>query len=248
MKKIRPEKTQSRHEFLKWYHVASLGQTLQENEAAFLRGAVNIAYNQRILQVGRLGSESRYLDPEMSEYFVLTDKHGPRSTPIFVQAHAGCLPFAQESIDTLILPHVLEFVSDRHQVLREAERVLKPEGQLFILGLNPWSPLRFIAFPKRLSSFWRSYLIDPRQLLDWLSLLKFDAEIEAVFGSKTTIRPQRSDDRLIGIKQFLAMGYAIRAIKRNFTIIPLDPEWTPLKRLVSGKLIDAPQLNRERSP
>ena len=132
MKKIRPEKPQSRHEFLKWYHVASLGQTLQEKEAAFLRGSLNLAYKHTVLQVGRLGSESRYIDPEMIGSFVLADKQGPRSSPVFVQATAGSLPFQSESIDTVLLPHVLEFVADRHQVLREAERVLKPEGHLFI--------------------------------------------------------------------------------------------------------------------
>ena len=163
---------------------------------------------------------------------------------MFVQATAGRLPFQSESIDTLLLPHVLEFVADRHQVLREAERVLKPEGQLFILGLNPWSPLRLFSLPKRPPSFWRSYLIDPSQLLDWLSLLKFDAELEAIFAGKTTIRPMQTREHLFAFRYWLSLGYAIRAIKRNYTLIPLEPEWAPLKRLVGGSLIDAPQLNR----
>src|SRR5690606_29608016 len=49
------------------------------------------------------------------------------------------LPFESQSIDLLVLPHVLECSSDPHQVLREAERVLMPEGRVVITGFNPWS-------------------------------------------------------------------------------------------------------------
>ncbi|MBC2769646.1 methyltransferase domain-containing protein [Pusillimonas sp. 7-48] len=49
------------------------------------------------------------------------------------------LPFESQSIDLLILPHVLECSNHPHQVLREAERVLVPEGRLVISGFNPWS-------------------------------------------------------------------------------------------------------------
>src|SRR5690606_28827526 len=49
------------------------------------------------------------------------------------------LPYASASIDLVVLPHVLEFVAEPHQVLREVERVLIPEGQVIICGFNPWS-------------------------------------------------------------------------------------------------------------
>ena len=243
MKKIRPAKTQSRREFLEWYHVASLGQALQDNEALYLRSSLPKIYNQRSLQVGRLGSESRYMDPEMIGSFVLADNKGPRSFPTFVQASAGALPIASESIDTVILPHVLEFVADRHQVLREVERVLKPEGRLFILGLNPWSPARYLHLPKNNQSFWQSYLIQSQNLLDWLSLLKFDAEVEAVFTKSGTINPKQPRSQFENLKSLLSLGYAIRAIKRNYTLIPIESEWAGIRRLVAGGLLESPQLN-----
>jgi SAM-dependent methyltransferase len=244
MKKIRPAKTQSRREFLEWYHVATLGQALQENEALYLRSSLPRVYNQKTVQVGRLGSESRYLDPEMAGNYILTDNKGPRSFPTFVQASAGALPFASESIDTLVLPHVLEFVADRHQVLREVERVLKPEGRLFILGLNPFSPARYLQFSWHKDSFWKSYLIQDHHLLDWLSILKFDAEIEAVFTAKGTLNPRQDHTQMANFKAKFSVGYAIRAIKRNYTLIPIEPEWSAISRLVAGRLLETPQLNR----
>jgi len=37
------------------------------------------------------------------------------------------------------MPHTLEFTNDPHQVLREVDRVLIPEGHVVILAFNPWS-------------------------------------------------------------------------------------------------------------
>ena len=49
------------------------------------------------------------------------------------------LPFASQSLDLVVLPHVLEFAAEPHRVLREVERVLIPEGQVIICGFNPVS-------------------------------------------------------------------------------------------------------------
>ena len=49
------------------------------------------------------------------------------------------LPFAAQSIDLIVLPHNLEFAREPHQVLREVDRVLVPEGHLIISGFNPAS-------------------------------------------------------------------------------------------------------------
>src|SRR5205085_2507192 len=49
------------------------------------------------------------------------------------------LPLASQSVDLVALPHVLEFHPNPHEVLREAERVLMPEGQVVISGFNSLS-------------------------------------------------------------------------------------------------------------
>jgi len=47
------------------------------------------------------------------------------------------------------------------------------------------------------------------------------------------------------LKNWLSVGYAVKAIKRNYTLIPIEPEWSGFTRLVTGKLMESPQLNRE---
>ena len=49
------------------------------------------------------------------------------------------LPFASESVDLIVLPHAFEFARSPHQILREVDRVLIPEGQVIISGFNPAS-------------------------------------------------------------------------------------------------------------
>ena len=51
------------------------------------------------------------------------------------------LPFANASIDLVILPHLLEFHASPHPILREVERVLVPEGSVIVTGFNPFSLL-----------------------------------------------------------------------------------------------------------
>ncbi len=94
------------------------------------------------------------------------------------------LPFDSASLDLVLLPHSLELAGDAHALLREVERVLRPEGRLIIVGLNPAS-----AWGLR-QKLGRSYL--PRtgefigywRLRDWLRLLSFEVEA-ARFGIYT---------------------------------------------------------------
>jgi SAM-dependent methyltransferase len=100
------------------------------------------------------------------------------------------LPFAENSLDLLILPHSLELSPDPHATLREAERVLLPEGKLIICGFNP---LSLWGFKQKRSHIYRRLnfgdlylpeageMIAYRRLRDWLRLLNFDVE-PAHFG------------------------------------------------------------------
>lgn len=95
------------------------------------------------------------------------------------------LPFAENSLDLLILPHSLELSPDPHATLREAERVLVPEGKLIICGFNP---LSLWGFKQKRSHLYKRmnlgelYLpeagefIGYRRLRDWLRLLNFEVE------------------------------------------------------------------------
>ncbi len=96
------------------------------------------------------------------------------------------LPFPNNSLDLVVLPHTLELAREPHLTLREVERVLVPEGRLVVTGFNPaslWGLRQRVG--RSFSALGRGrppYL--PRagefilywRLRDWLRLLSFEVE------------------------------------------------------------------------
>lgn len=94
--------------------------------------------------------------------------------PVALTADATELPFPSQSLDLVVLPHVLEFSADPHQVLREVERVLIPEGQLIICGFNPASLWGLRQMRGRVTGsryLPQAELISMPRMKDWLKLL-----------------------------------------------------------------------------
>ena len=110
--------------------------------------------------------------------------------PLSLVCEFDALPFPNASIDLVVLPHSLELARDPHQVVREVERVLVPEGRVVIAGFNPASlwglrqragrlrqgltgsrTARSLYLPSEgeFISYWRAR--------DWLRLLGFEVEV-----------------------------------------------------------------------
>ena len=97
-----------------------------------------------------------------------------------IVADNAFLPFAERTFATVILLHSLETSSHPHQTLREAYRVLAPEGHLILAGFNPYS---LVGVQRKLSKLaipaGQSYSV--KRVLDWLNLLNFDVVGSAMF-------------------------------------------------------------------
>ena len=85
------------------------------------------------------------------------------------------LPVVSASVDLVLLPHVLEFSENPHQILREVERVLVPDGHLVLTCFNPMSLWGIRNTFTRLDSYpWSGRFIHLLRLKDWLALLGFE--------------------------------------------------------------------------
>lgn len=144
------------------------------------------------------------------------------------------LPFAAQSVDLLLLPHVLEFDSNPHQILREVERVLVPEGQVVITGFNPyslWGMRRHFGAARR-SMPWNGRYISVPRLRDWFALLGFETRAGA-FGCYAPSMYQEKWPRRWGFIEYAGdrwwpyagAVYVIQAIKRVHGMRLIMPAW-----------------------
>jgi len=83
----------------------------------------------------------RWLALDSTQDAAPADGAAPLEVPVALLADPAALPFPEASLDLVVMPHTLETSPDPHAVLREAARVLMPEGRIVVCGLNPASLL-----------------------------------------------------------------------------------------------------------
>lgn len=107
-----------------------------------------------------------------------TESQKEKSMPIVVVHDFSELPFESQSIDLIVLPHVLEFAEEPHQILREVDRVLIPEGRVIISGFNRASLWGARQAIERLANSYflprEGEFISVPRLRDWLKLLNME--------------------------------------------------------------------------
>jgi SAM-dependent methyltransferase len=143
------------------------------------------------------------------------------------------LPIASNCADLVVLPHVLEFSEHPHQILREIERVLMPEGQVVISGFNPWSlwGMRRVFSAGTLYP-WRGRFINLPRLKDWLSLLGF----EITAGQMRCYAPPCAQQKWLARFGFMEPAgdrwwplagavYFLQAVKRVRGMRLIAPKW-----------------------
>lgn len=152
-----------------------------------------------------------------------------------VAALPEALPFESQSVDLLVLPHVFECTDSPHQVLREVERVLMPEGRVVISGFNPWSlwgarnlmPGMEAWLPRPVSS-----QVSPLRMKDWLKLMSFDVDVTRLGcyapPCRTDLWLQRWKFLETQGRRLWAMGgavYVMSATKRVAGMRLIGPAW-----------------------
>ena len=132
-----------------------------------------------------------------------------------------------------MLPHALEFTSDPHQLLREAYRAMRAEGQIVISGFNPFSLFgaqRY--FGRGQTAPWNGSFIALYRLKDWLALLGFEV---TGGGLDCYVPPFASEKWRARFGFFEAAGdrwwpiaggvYYLRATKKVLGMRIITPAW-----------------------
>jgi SAM-dependent methyltransferase len=157
------------------------------------------------------------------------------------------LPLAPNSVDVIVLPHVLEYAVDARRVLRETERVLIGEGHLVILGFNPWSWFGLWSLLTRWRGLapWHGRFIGTARLNDWLKLLGFDILHVERHSFRPPIRSEAINRHLEPLERLgafcwplLGNVYLIVARKRVEGLTPLRASWRQRRRLVAANVVE----------
>lgn len=217
--------------FADWLASSELGQYLLCREQVFFDRAVADAFGFRAVQVG------------LSDYdFLACNRipwHGYAGPEVGadVVCDAAFLPFDSRSLDLLVLPHALDFTSEPHQVLREAERVLVPEGRLVLTGFNPvslWGICRLLRGKR--DAPWSGNFFSPARIRDWLTLLQLEPTGNAFmaysppFARGDWLARWQFMDSIGGrCWPMLAGVYGIEAVKRQRGMRLIMPNWRPAK-------------------
>ena len=152
------------------------GQYLLAWEQSFLDQQVADLFGYHALQIGPLELDALRMNRMPHRWHANLGGSGAGDLDL----DAEDLPFPAQSLDLVVLTHVLEFSADPHQVIREVERVLIPEGRVIVLALNPYSlwGLR----QRMLRGLRPNYLPDEGEFLslprlkDWMKLLSLAPE------------------------------------------------------------------------
>lgn len=185
------------------------------------------------LALGALSSELSYSRSPVKHWF----KVGRDARFADIQAGFEALPIASDSVDVVICTHALEFLTEPHQVLRELERVIIPDGHLVLSGINPWSWYGSRHYSCRLmkKECREKRLIGLSRLKDWLLLLGFSVEVYSGLGLK-----YHPENHTIyrSVASHFTSHYFIIAKKCVSTITPLRPSWRDNRKLVPARFAE----------
>lgn len=250
-----------------------LGGKLLREEQAWLDETLQDVFGYHAVQMGpmpldalrsnRMSSRVRMLWGESPD---TAPGEGPRVLPMehdntslaqqsAIVGSTRDLPFLAESVDLLVLPHTLEVSEDPHHLLREAQRVLIPEGKIVIVGFNPlsfWGLRRSCRSVARFPPAGHAWMSLGR-VKDWLKLLNFDLGAGGASAFGAYVPPFDSESWLARMNWMDPAGrrwwpmaggvYFLMAVKRVHHLNLIGPAWRDQRALARRKAAAASSVS-----
>lgn len=217
-----------------WYD-SLLGELVCYQEACELDKMLAKCFGFYLLQVGGPYCPRWLEQCPIQQHLWLNPQESKNSVNSTIAADLETLPFSANSLDCVLLPHVLEFTDQPEQVLHELSNVLMPSGNMIIIGFNPHSLWGMQRWRKSKELPWNGNFHSIGKVSKWLQ--QSECEVEEV---KTILfRPpwegmlQKHQCRFLetlGQTCWPSMGgiYIIRAKKRVAAGTPIRLKWKGL--------------------
>lgn len=162
----------------RWFKTP-IGKIFQQAELPLVGEMLSKNFRKEVLQIDWVGWEKEcHQHMRFSHFTVIDSQSNDKGEYAQLIGNAQEMPIETHSVDIVILPHSLEFQEDPHQVLREVNRILRPEGIVLLLGFNPWAIWHLPRFLPRAKNKtpWNGRFISRSRVIDWLKLLNFSID------------------------------------------------------------------------
>lgn len=213
---------QSDHPLQHWFSTTT-GSALLQQEREWNSAALKRVYGMHLLQLGMVKENFAKQATEVYHAFVMDVCGHEEQSWAVLEGVETALPIATESLSAVILPHVLEFSTDPHQVLREVTRVLSEEGTIILYGFSPWSLLNW---SRRLAP---ERCLSAGKVGEWLELLGYEVvKRQQLPWLSWSWRSSRLNTGL----------YQLVAKRRVAPLNPVRPHWKQRAAIATGNLVN----------
>ncbi|WP_299876544.1 class I SAM-dependent methyltransferase [uncultured Cocleimonas sp.] len=155
------------------------------------------------------------------------------------------LPISTDNVDLVVASHILESSKNPHQVLREIDRILVPEGHCILIGFNPHSVSnlgrQMRHFREKRQSPYKMRSVN--RVKDWFSLLGFKVLDVNYLGYRPGVKNKKLFESLRWMESWgeytgpiLGNMYVIHAKKRVIAMRPDKKVWQAPAVLSGGKV------------
>ena len=230
-----------------------LGRRCLSTEQRLVRRILDRVFGEELLQIGIWGATDAILRHARTQRVAILDQSADGDPDLVCRLDQ--LAIGSDTVDAIFLPHTLERTESPHAVLREAARVLRPDGCLIVLGFSPtglWGLRHLLArggYPAG-----SRHLIRERRLHDWLELLSFDVDPAISYCHTLPFEQVRRFGRFPRERwarrwlPMLAGCYLTVARKRTVHLTPIRPAWQrPRLRAVGGLVEPSTRVSRRAS-
>ena len=225
---------------VKQWLATPFGAALLQRESRVVEESLDGIFGEQCLQLGLWGEPNLFLRHARTQRKWHIDE-GQADTGAAAIGQFHRLPVQDDSIDCVILPHVLDYSDRPHAILREVDRVLTAHGHVIILGFKTgglWGVRRLIpgaGLPPE-----AHHLVPERRLRDWLQLLdmRIHSNVRYFFRWPLPIIRGASSPQweLRGQRWWpeVAACYMLTAQKRVSPLTPVKPVWRRKPKVVAG--------------
>jgi len=237
-----------------WYQTLS-GQAALETLDGLCAEAMSEIFGYYAIQTGALSGQHDLLQHSRiaagfslaspDSFNLLQEKDAGLSQKFALISSNEQLPISTDNVDLVVASHCLESSENPHQVLREIDRILVPEGHCILIGFNPFS---FSHLRRRIRISRRDKDNNYRmrsvtRVRDWFSLLGFEVLDVNYMGFRPALKSKKIFESLAWLDRVgeytgpvLGDLYVVHAKKQVIAKRPHKKVWEAPAVLNGGKV------------